>query len=362
MSAEPPEPVTPNPPPLPAARPPVGPDRVVRALVCESYGPFEGLRLQSVPGPVPGPGEVAIRIDHAGVSFAHALVVGGKYQRRPPVPFVPGTECTGTIAQVGAGVTGLAVGQRVCAVLDWGGYAEVALARVEGVFPLPDGLDIGRAVALPISYATSYGALVWRGRIEAGERLLVLGAAGGVGLAACEIGRALGAQVLPVVGGETKRAALHARGFDVVIDYTADSLREAALAATGGEGADIVFDPVGGATFDEALRCLGDGGRLLTIGYAGGAIPTVGANILLLKNIGVLGFNWGEYAGWGRTDNRVRHAQRVQAALAQLTAWWREGRIEPTLHATFPLAEFAAAMACVQGREAIGRVALRPGA
>ena len=349
-------------PPLDHPRPPVLRDRC-RALVCETFGSFDSLCRAVIEIPSPGPGEVAIRVSRAGVSFAHALVVAGKYQRRPPLPFVPGTECTGVIEAVGEGVEGLWVGQRVCAVLDWGGYAEVALARVEGVFPLPDALaDLENAVALPISYGTSHGALRWRGQLERGQTLLVLGAAGGVGLAACEIGRALGAKVLAVVSGSAKKAALADRGFDGVIDVTTATLGDAVAELTAGEGVDLVFDPVGGASFDQALRCLCDGGRLLTIGYAAGEIPSVGANILLLKNIGVLGFNWGEYVGWGKTDKRRRYAAKVQATLSQLMAWWERGLISPTVSASFPLDDFALAMEAVQSRRSIGRVALIPAA
>jgi NADPH2:quinone reductase len=332
----------------------------MRALVCTAFGSFDDLKAMDVAIPAPGPGEVAIRVALAGVSFAHSLVVAGKYQRRPPVPFVPGTECVGTVEAVGPGVEDLALNQPVCAVLDWGGYAEVALARREGVFALPETVDLGGAVALPISYGTSYGALVWRGGVTSGQRVVVLGAASGVGLAACEIARALGARVLPVATGAEKRAALAARGFDATIDGGAEHLREAVLAHNGGEGADLVFDPIGGEKFNEALRCLADGGRLLSIGYASGTIPQVGANILLLKNIGVLGFNWGEYVGWGPTDTRERHAQRVRAALAQLMDWWQAGRIAPTLHAAFALEDFSKAMQAVISRGVIGRVALQP--
>jgi NADPH2:quinone reductase len=219
-------------------------------------------------------------------------------------------------------------------------------------------LPLAPAIALPISYATSYGALLWRAQLQAGQTVLIYGAAGGVGLAAAEIARACGAQVIAVVNGEQKRGALEARGFEQVIDAKTDPVREALEQYTAKQGVAVVFDPIGGDVTHEGLRCLADNGRLLSIGYASGTIPQIAANILLLKNISVMGFNWGQYVGWGKVDERLLYGARVRAALDQLIAWWQSGLIDPTVDEQLALAEFVLAMQRVKTRASIGRVVL----
>lgn len=325
----------------------------MRALVCDSWRPFDALELREVPPPPMRPGAVRIRVEAAGVSFATQLVVEGRYQRKPPLPFIPGTEAAGTVLE-----GPIPRGTRVFAVCDWGALAEEVVVDAIHVMPLPEGLPLDAAVAFPISYPTAGGALLWRARVQPGEWVLVLGAGGGVGLAGVEIARALGARVIARAGA-AKHAALQARGAEILLDSAAP-FRDAVRAATDGAGVACVLDPLGGAVFDEALRCLAEGGTLVTLGYAAGAIPTVAANILLLKNIGVAGFNWGAYVGWSPGDGREAQAPRVRALWERLLAWWGEGKLRPEVHARFPLGRFREAMAEVRDRRALGRVVISP--
>jgi NADPH2:quinone reductase len=332
----------------------------VKALVCESWRDFDDLALKEVPPPPMRPRGVRIRVEAVGVSFAVQLVVAGKYQRRPPLPFSPGTEIVGTVLEAAPDAEAPPAGTRVFAVLDWGGMAEEAVADDIHVMALPDGLPAAAAVALPISYPTAAAALLWRGRLEAGQTVLVQGAGGGVGLAALEVARACGARVI-ARAGLAKHPMLAARGALAVLD-SAEPFRAAVAEATDGRGVDLVVDTLGGEAFDEGLRCLAEGGTLLTLGYAAGAIPQLGVNLLLLKNIGVAGLNWGTYIGWSPGDNRQAHAPRVRALWRQLLDWWQAGLLRPELHAALPLAQFREAMAMVRGRGAAGRVVLCPGA
>jgi NADPH:quinone reductase len=329
----------------------------MQAVLCESWRPFDALTLAEVPPPAMRPGAVRIKIAAAAVSFATALVVSGRYQRKPPLPFIPGTEIAGTITEIAPDVQGLQVGMRIFAVLDWGGLAQEAVADAIHVVPLPDGLDLAAATALPISYATAAAALWWRGRMQAGQWVLVHGAGGGVGLAAVELAVAAGAQVIARAGA-AKHAVLRDRGAAAVLDSSEPFLP--AVRALVGGGVDLVVDPLGGDAFPDSLRCLVEGGTLLTVGYASGAIPQVGANILLLKNIAVAGLNWGTYVGWSPGDGREAYAGRVRAVWDELVALWQRGQIRPVVHAAMKLREFRAAMAEVQDRRAIGRVVLLP--
>lgn len=330
----------------------------MRAVVCEDWRPYDELELREVPVPgPPGPEEVRIRVRYSGVSFATTLVVSGRYQRKPPLPFSPGTDISGTVLEAGER-SGFAPGDRVCAVLDWGGYAEQVVVHSRHVYPVPEPLDLAAAVALPITSMTAYGALVWRAELKPGQRVLIHGAAGGVGLPAVQVARALGAEVFAVVRGEEKCAFLREMGAEHVIDSARTDFRDHVLEATGGQGVNAVFDTIGGEVFKQSLRCLDVGGRLIVIGFVGGEIPSVPANILLLKNIHVAGFNMGQHVGWGVKDERERWAADYAAGVAKLTEWWRAGRIEPHVHAIEPLERFREAMQHVTSRGAIGRVLL----
>ena len=310
----------------------------MRAIVCSDWCDYDDLTVTEIDRPAITPGAVRVRVRYAGVSFATTLVVAGRYQRRPPLPFVPGTEITGEVLETGAGVSDFQVGDPVMAAIDWGGYGQEALVHQENLFPVPAKVSLTAAVALPISYGTSYGALFWRAKLKAGECLLVHGAAGGVGLAAVELAKSVGATVVALASTADKRAEVKRRGADHVIDSSDRQWPEAVRRATGGAGVDVVYDSIGGDIFHQSLRLLRVGGRLLTIGFAAGAIPEIKTNLLLLKNVGVLGFNWGHYLGWSPVDERHLHAAAVAGVMAELNALWQAGKIAPTVHRIFPLA------------------------
>ncbi len=326
----------------------------MRAILCHDWGGPECLAVGEVAPPVPGPGEVAVRVAAAGVNFADILMIAGKYHEKPPFPFRPVIEVSGSVEACGPGVTRVAPGQRVLALTDWGGYAEAAVARESDVFPIPEEMDFVTAAGLAITYATAHGGLVWRAALQPGETLLVHGAAGGVGLAAVEVGKALGATVIATAGGPDKLAVAEAHGADHLIDYRAEDIRERVKALTGGRGVEVVFDPVGGAVFDASLRCVVWGGRLVVIGFAAGQVPQIPANILLVKNLSVLGLYWGGHR---------RHAPDLLAPqFEQLFAWFREGKLKPHVSQTFDLAEAPEALALLSGRKSTGKVVLTTGA
>jgi NADPH2:quinone reductase len=330
----------------------------MRAIMCESWRDFSDLEIKDVPRPALRPRSVRIKVAAAGVSFATQLVVAGKYQRKPPLPFTPGTEIVGTVLEAASDADAPPPGTRVFAVVDWGGMAEEAIADDIHTIAIPDGLPMEPAIGFPISYPTAGAALLWRGRIKSGDWVLVHGAAGGVGLAAVEIAKACGAKVI-ARAGTAKHNLLRAYGADVVLDSAAP-FRDAVRAATGGRGVDCLVDTIGGPAFDESLRCLADGGNLVVVGFAGGGIPTLQTNILLLKNIGVIGVNWGTYVGWSPGDGRRDYAPAARALWDQLMVWWQQGALKPEIHATYPLEQFREAMAEVSTRRSAGRVILRP--
>ncbi|WP_028659997.1 NADPH:quinone oxidoreductase family protein [Nocardioides insulae] len=305
-------------------------DPEYRALVCREFGDWRDLELTTLGRAELSAGQVRIRVRHVGIGFALKLFVAGTYQRRPALPFTPGTEISGEVLEVGDGVDGLTVGQRVVAALDWGGLAEEVVTTADTVYPLPDGADPGPAAALPITYPTVWSALAWRARLEPGETVLVHGAAGAVGTAAVQISRLMGARVIATASTPEKRAAVAAEGADAVLPSTPDTLREAVRDLTRGRGADVVIDPVGGALFDESVRSTAPGGRLVTLGFASGSVPRAAANHLLVKDIAVIGHNYGRYIGWGRIDERREHAPAVRRMVDTILAAYARGdRIRP---------------------------------
>lgn len=322
----------------------------MRALLCRAWGDPESLELAEVEAPLPGPGEVAIAVEAAGVNFADTLIIRGKYQEKPAFPFAPGLEVAGTIAQLGEGVTAFQVGQPVMAVPGYGGFAEVAIAKASDVFARPPHFDATTAAGFLITYGTAHGGLVWQGRLQAGETLLVNGAAGGTGLAAVEVGKALGAEVIATAGSAEKLAVAAEHGADHLINYRDEDLRERVKAITAGRGVDVVFDPVGGKVFESSLRCTAWGGRLVVIGFAGGEVQQIPANILLVKNLAALGFYWGSY--------RQHAPERVQAQFQALGRWIDEGRLRPRISHRLPLARGAEALRLLESRAAIGKVVL----
>ena len=336
----------------------------MRAVVVDDWKPFDELEIREMPPPELGPRHVRISGRACGVSFAMSLVVQGRYQRRPPRPFVPGSEYAGVVTEVGPEVARFRPGDRVLAVIDWGALAEEAVALEVNTFAIPDSMEFRHAIAFTNSYHTSYAALCWPHmlRLAEGETLLVHGAAGGVGIAAVEIGKILGARVIGTAGSEEKLAAAREHGADHVINYRKADFREEVLALTGGRGADVIYDPVGGEVFEQSLRCIAFEGRIMPIGFAGGAIQQIPANILLVKTVSVVGLNFGTYVGWSPNDIRYEVEDRMRAGMAQLFAWFEEGRLKPRVERTFPLEGFREAMAAVLGRRAIGRVAIVMGA
>lgn len=331
----------------------------MRAVVCHRPCDWDELMLEDIAPPAMVAGGVRIAVDSASVSFAMSLQVAGKYQRTYPMPFTPGTEVAGTVLEVAEGVTQVRPGDRVLAIVDWGGLAEQVVVRAATVYPLPADLAFNPAIHLPNAYGTAYGALLWRAAVTRGETVLVTGAAGAVGVAAIEVARHLGARVIAAAGSEPKRAFCLAHGADLAVGY--DGLRDAVMTASGGRGVDAVIDMVGGDAFDAALRVLRPFGRLVTVGFAGGRIPQAPANLLLVKNIGVLGLNMGLFYGWSPGDGREAHEPRMRAMMTDLFAWTRAGALSPTVAHVFALDRFREAMRVIRAREAVGKVIIRIG-
>jgi NADPH:quinone reductase len=324
----------------------------MRAVLCKEWGGPDKLVVEDVPRPALRDGGVRIEVHAAGVNFADLLVIAGQYQEKPAFPFIPGAEAAGVVSEVGAGVNGLKPGDRVVALTGLGAYAEEVVADSARVMPIPDGVDFASASAFPVAYGTSHGALEWRARLQPGEWLLVLGAAGGVGLAAVEIGKMLGARVIACAGSAEKLAVAQQHGADHLIDYSREDIRERVKAITGGHGADAIYDPVGGDAFEAALRSIAWGGRILVIGFASGRIPQIPANIVLVKNIEVIGFYWGSY--------QVHRPDLLRGSLQQLLGWINEGKLKPHVSHRFHLAHIAQALGSLRRRETTGKVVLTP--
>lgn len=325
----------------------------MRAVVCHALGAPEDLVVEEVASPPLGAGCVRIAVAAAGINFADTLIVAGKYQVKPPLPFSPGFEVAGRVLECAPGVTRCAPGDRVMAIVEWGGYAEEVIAPESQVFVLPANVGDDVAAGFPIAYGTSHLGLKYSARLVAGETLLVHGAAGGVGLTAVEIGKRLGATVIATATGEEKQAIARAAGADHTLDSRAADLRDQVKERTGGRGADVVYDPVGGALFDASLRCTVNGGRILLVGFASGTVPQIPANILLVKNIAAIGLNWGAY----RTVNPVW----MRDSLEELLRWLGEGALRPHVSQSWPLEHVVDALAALKARKTTGKVVLTTG-
>jgi NADPH:quinone reductase len=325
----------------------------MRAVLCKELGGPEKLVIEDVPAPPIRDGAVRIAIHAAGVNFADILLISGQYQDRPPLPFIPGMEVAGVVTELGAGVSQLKVGDRVLSSVGRGAYAEEAVVEADSAHRIPAAMDFVAAAAFPVAYSTSHGAFAWRGRLRAGESVLVLGASGGVGLTAVEIAKAMGATVIAAAGGAEKLAVAKRAGADHLIDYTREDLRERVKSLTGGRGVDVVYDPVGGDAFDQSLRSIAWEGRIIIIGFAAGRIPQIPANLVLVKNIDIIGFFWGSYR---------RYKPELQAqSFQQLFRWYEEGKLKPHVSHRLPLAEVAQALELLKTRKSTGKVVITTG-
>lgn len=323
----------------------------MKAVLCKSFGPPENLTLEEVPDPQPAKGQVLIDVWSAGLNFPDTLQIAGKYQFLPPFPFTPGAEVAGVVAEVGAGVTHVRPGDRVMALTGIGGMAERATADATAVGRIPDSMDFDVAAGFGLVYGTSYHALKQRAQLQPGETLLVLGAAGGVGLAAVEIGKAFGARVIAAAGTDEKLAVAQRHGADPLINYSRDSLKDKLKELTGGKGADVIFDPVGGELFDQCTRSVNWNGRILVVGFASGVIPKYPTNLALLKGCQLVGVFWGEFV--------KREPQTCLANCAALFELYAQRQLKPLVGQAFPLDQYAAALNQFIHRQAVGKIVLR---
>jgi NADPH:quinone reductase len=323
----------------------------MREVVCRSFGPLDQLTIEERPSPELGAGQVRVRITAAGVNFVDALLVQGLYQIKPPLPFVAGGESVGVVSEVGPGVTTLAVGDRVLNTSGVGGFATEMVAAADRVFPVPSGLTDGQAATFMQSYMTAYFALVNRADMQSGQWLLVLGAGGGVGLAAVDVGRALGLQVIAAASSEEKRAVAQSRGAVAVIDSSTENIKTRAREISG-DGVDGVYDPIGGAQGEESLRALRDDGQFIVIGFASGTIPKLPANHVLLRNRRVTGVDWG---GWV-AKNPALNQKMIRDVLAMISA----GDLDPVEPVSYPFDQAAVALADQQNRKVVGKAILVP--
>jgi NADPH2:quinone reductase len=323
----------------------------MRALICRQWGGIDELTIAEVAVPEPAPGEVLIRVKASAVNYADAIMVAGRYQTKPALPFSPGLETAGVVAACGRGTSGFKPGDPVMAILAYGGLAEFAVAPAEETYRIPAGMSFAEAGAFPIAYFSSHVALRWQGRLQAGETLLVLGAAGGVGLTAVEIGKALGARVIAGASTPEKLAVTVGHGADATVNYTTERLNERVMALTDGKGADLCFDPIGGALFDAALSSLGWGGRILLIGFVGGP-PQIPANRLLVKNRAALGSVLRHFR-WHAPD-------KLRRSVDELFCWYLEGRLKPCITHRLPLERGVEAIRLLTERRAYGKVVIEP--
>jgi NADPH2:quinone reductase len=322
----------------------------MKAVVCTSFGPPEKLVFETLPDPRASSGQAVVDVKACGVNFPDTLIIEGKYQFRPDPPFSPGGEVAGVVSEVGAGVSGVEVGDRVVALMPWGGYAEKIVADAARLIPIPDGVDFVNAAAIMTTYGTTIYALADRAQLQKGETLLVLGAAGGVGLAAVQLGKLMGARVIAAASSPDKLETCKKNGADLVVDYAAEDLKERVKALTNGAGADVVYDPVGGKYSEAALRATAWNGRLLVIGFAAGEIPKIPLNLTLLKGASIMGVFWGQFT--------MREPTKALAQFRQLLEWVRDGKLKPHVHATPPLREAPAAMRTLLERKVQGKIVL----
>jgi NADPH2:quinone reductase len=322
----------------------------MKAVLCKQFGPPDSLVVEELASPRAGPGEVVVSLKAASVNFPDVLIIQNKYQFKPPLPFSPGSELAGVLKEVGSGVQGWRPGDKVMAFTTYGAFAEEVKTEAGRLLRIPDAMSFTQAAAFVLTYGTTDHALRDRAALAAGETLLVLGASGGVGLAAIEIGKALGARVIACASSEDKLAVCRSHGADATINYATEDLRERLKALTEGRGADVIYDPVGGPYSEPAFRSIAWRGRHLVVGFAAGEIPKLPLNLALLKGAAVVGVFWGDFAR--------REPQRFAASMAQLSKWHAEGRLKPHVSQTFPLAKAAEALKLMAARQVKGKIVL----
>jgi NADPH2:quinone reductase len=322
----------------------------MRALQCVEYGPPDRLVINEVPSPVAGPGDVVITVKAAALNFPDVLIIENKYQFKPPLPFSPGSELAGIVKDVGEGVTNVKPGDRVMSFITYGAFAEEVKTDAARVLPVPADMDLATASALLLTYGTMDHGLRDRAALQADESVLVLGAAGGIGLASIEIAKALGARVLAAASSDDKLAACREHGADAVVNYTTEDLRDRIKAFSDGRGVDVVVDPVGGPYTEPALRSLAWRGRLLVVGFAAGEIPRIPLNLVLLKGCAIVGVFWGDFLR--------REPANFAKSVEQLGAWYNAGRITPHVSATFDLDHAVDALKLMATRKAVGKLVI----
>ena len=325
---------------------------MVKAIVCHKHGGLDTLSFDDIAVAPPSAGQVHIRVRASGINFPDTLRIAGTYQSKVDPPFTPGMEVAGDVIACGEGVEGIAPGDRVFAIPGTGGYAEEVVTDAEWVTRMPGSMEYEVGAGFPITYGTSHLALKYRAQLQPGETLLVTGAAGGVGVTAVEIGKLLGARVIAAARGQDKLAITRELGADEVVDYEAEDLRARVKELTDGRGADVIYDPVGGDVFDTCMRCINWEGRILVIGFAGGRIPEAKMNIVLVKNISLLGFAWSTY--------RTYKPDVFLESYAELLRWFEEGKLKNHISKTYPLADAVQALEDLTARKTTGKVVLVP--
>ncbi|MDY7538052.1 NADPH:quinone oxidoreductase family protein [Undibacterium sp. RTI2.1] len=324
----------------------------MKAVLCKAWGLPDTLVVEELPDLVASAGQVVIDVKAAGVNFPDVLIIQNKYQFKPELPFTPGSELSGVVRAVGDGVSNIKVGDKVIAFIGHSAFAQQVVAPAQAVMPMPLGMDFDTAAAITLTYGTSHHAVVDRAQLKAGETMLVLGAAGGVGLAAIEIGKALGARVIAAASSDEKLAICKEHGADLTINYSTQDLREAIKAATDGKGPDVIYDPVGGIYAEPAFRSIAWRGRYLVVGFANGEIPKLPLNLTLLKGASLVGVFWGEFA--------KREPKANLAAMRELIGWLAEGKIKPRISGRYALKDTAIALNDIAARKVTGKVVIQP--
>lgn len=322
----------------------------MKAILCKEFGTADKLVLEEIADPTAGKDEVVVDIKAAGINFPDTLIIAGLYQFKPPFPFTPGGEAAGVVSALGEGVTDFQVGDRVIASMLVGGFAEKVAVPAMMLTKIPDEMEYNTAAGFTVTYATSYHALKDRGQLKAGETLLVLGAAGGVGLAAVELGKAMGARVIAAASSAEKLGVCKTAGADELINYSDENLKDRVKELTGGKGADVIYDPVGGELSEQALRAIAINGRFLVVGFAAGDIPKIPLNLTLLKQCQIVGVFWG---AWARADRQAHDDN-----FSELLDMFKDGKVKPLVSQTFPLVDYKDAYACLTERRAKGKVVL----